>query len=273
MVDVSVVITTKDEESNIGSCLDSVYNQSYPPDKIEVILVDNNSTDNTRAVAAKFGCRLYTHGPERSAQRNFAAQKARGEYILFLDADMLLSRDVVSQCLGKCADDKLVALYIPEKIIGRGFWIKVRDFERSFYNSTVIDCVRFIHRAEFLQAEGFDERLTGPEDWDFDRRIKDYGKVGIIDSWICHNEGDFNLRKYIGKKLYYAGSFNRYIKKWGSSDTVIRKQFGLLYRYLFVFLEQGKWKKMIFHPFLVLGMYALRSVLGCAFIFRRSFLK
>ncbi len=116
----------------------------------------------------------YNFGPERSAQRNFGARQANGKYILYLDADMRLSENVISECVEKCENNEnLVALYIPEKIIGNGFWVRIRDFERSFYNATVIDCVRFVRRDKFLEIDGFDEDLAGPEDWDFDRRIRD----------------------------------------------------------------------------------------------------
>ena len=266
MIDVSVIITTKNEGKNIGNCLDSVYKQDYSLDRIEVILVDNNSTDNTKSIASRYNCRIFTYGPERSAQRNFAAKKAYGEYILLLDADMTLTPDLISKCVHKCRQDGLIALYIPEKIIGAGIWIKFRDFERSFYNATVIDCVRFVLKNKFLEIGGFDEKLTGPEDWDFDRRIKDMGKVGIIDSPIYHNEGKFDIVKYIRKKRYYGKSFKRYIDKWGSDDGIVKRQLGLTYRFFGVFIEKGKWRKLVMHPLLAFGIYILRFLVGLSYI-------
>ncbi|GCC09993.1 N-glycosyltransferase [archaeon] len=44
---VSIIITTKNEEKNIANCLESIRTQSYPSEKIEIIVVDNNSTDRT----------------------------------------------------------------------------------------------------------------------------------------------------------------------------------------------------------------------------------
>ena len=112
---------------------------------------------------------------------------------------MILNEKVIEECVNKCEKENLIALYIPERIVGKGFWIKVRDFERTFYNATCIDGVRFVRRDKFFEIKGFDETLTGPEDWDFDRRIKTLGNVGVIDSNISHNEGDFNFRRYITK--------------------------------------------------------------------------
>ncbi|MBU0504072.1 MAG: glycosyltransferase [Candidatus Omnitrophota bacterium] len=269
MIEVSVIITTKNEAANIRDCLNSIKAQSFPRENIEVIIVDNNSVDETRKIAQVFTDKIFDHGPERSAQRNFGVNRAIGEYILYLDADMALSPMVISECVDKCRRENLIALYIPEQIVGKGFWIKVRNFERSFYNATVIDCVRFVRRDNILSISGFDESLTGPEDWDLDRKIRESGKVGIINSSINHNEGVFTLRKYLSKKSYYAANFRRYINKWGKDDPVIRKQFGLSYRYFGVFTENGKWLKLIFHPFLTIRMFFLRLSVGAVFLIKK----
>lgn len=289
-MNVSVIITTKNEERNIENCLESIKAQSYPQEKIEIIVVDNNSADKTKEIVKKckewlapLNVQLFNWGPERSAQRNFGISQATGKYILYLDADMVLSKDVINECIDKCEKEDLIALYIPERIIGNGFWIKVRDFERSFYNGTVIDCVRFIRRDKFLEIGGFDENLTGPEDWDFDRRIKKTGKVDIIKSPIYHSEGRFSLQNYLNKKAYYAKSFEKYIQKWSYIDTdnrikpkndpIIRKQLGFGYRLWGVFIEDGKWKRLIRHPLLAWGMYVLRSLVGLRYLILRSKVK
>ncbi len=260
---VSAIITTRNEGRNIEDCLQSIKHQTYHQDKIEIIVVDNNSTDRTKEVARKYTDKVYNFGPERSAQRNFGVKQAKGKYILYLDADMVLFKDVIEKCVERCeVNDSIVALYIPERIIGEGFWIKVRDFERSFYTGTCIDCVRFVRRDKFLEIGGFDESLTGPEDWDFDRRIRKVGKVDIIKSPIYHNEGEFNLRRYLEKKSYYCKSFDKYIQKWGKNDKIIKKQLGFWCRYFGVFMENGKWKRLVKHPRLTIGMYSLRFMVG-----------
>jgi glycosyltransferase involved in cell wall biosynthesis len=269
MKKVSIIITTKNEEQNIGRCLESLKKQSYQ--NFEIIVVDNNSSDRTKEISNKYTKKVFNKGNERSEQRNFGVSKARGEYILYLDADMILSKGVIKECLDFIKRDKKIkALYIPEKIIGQGFFIKVRAFERSFYDASVIDCVRFIEKGTFDKAGGFDTKLTGPEDWDFDKKIRNLGKVAIIKSPLYHNEGKFNLRKYLNKKAYYAKNFDKYTLKWGKEDKDIRKQFGFYYRFWGVFVENGKWKKLISHPILASGMYFLRFLVGIKFIFRKN---
>lgn len=150
---VSVIITTKNEEKNIENCLKSIKNQSYLQDLLEIIVVDNNSTDKTKEIARKYTDKIFNEGPERSAQRNFGVEKSNGEYFLYLDADMILSKDAIKDCIEKVkSDDNVIALHISEIITGKKFFSKVRRFERSFYDGTVIDGVRFIKKINFWQS-------------------------------------------------------------------------------------------------------------------------
>lgn len=264
---VSVVITTKNEEKNIANCLQSIAAQSYPCERIEILVVDNNSTDRTKDIAREYTDKVFNKGPERSAQRNFGIRESSGKYVLYLDADMIMGSQVIATCVNECGKDEVLqALYISEIVTGDSFWSKVRRFERSFYDGTSIDCVRFMRKSTFLSVGGFDENMTGPEDWDFDKKIRQFGQVKLIKEPIYHNEAAFNLKKYLSKKDYYAKSFNTYIAKWGKDDVDIKKQFGFSYRYFGVFFEKGKWSNLLKHPILTFGMYFLRGLVGVVFL-------
>jgi len=294
---VSIVITTKNEEKNIENCLKSVVQQNYPKEKIEVIVVDNSSTDKTKEISQKYTEKVFNKGPERSSQRNYGMlEKSTGEYLMFLDADMILSPFVISNCVKKLEDDSLVGLYIKEIVLGKNYFSKVRRFERGFYDGTVVDGIRFLRKDIFEKVGGFDEDLYAAEDWDLDKRVREHGQIEVLESgenlidknWglfgfikdrgvnpseygnvIFHNEAEFNLKKYISKKGYYSKNFDKYIKKWGKDDGDIKKQFGFWYRYCGIFLENGKWKRLIGRIDLALGMYFLRFMVGLSFIFRK----
>jgi glycosyltransferase involved in cell wall biosynthesis len=253
---VSVIITTKNEEKNIEKCLQSIKAQTFT--NTELIVVDNFSEDRTVEISRKYDAKIYLKGPERSAQRNYGAQMSGGEFLLYLDADMILSPDVIEECVKKCEVEGVDAIYIPERIIGDGFWVKVRDFERSFYTGTVIDAVRFIRRNLSSRVGGFDESLIGPEDWDFDRRIREIGQTSIINAVLYHNEDEFNTKKYLKKKKYYYVGVKNYIRKWGPNNLETMKQVGVRYRLIGVFIEKSKWKKMIRNPLFTIAMYCLR---------------
>ena len=147
---VSVVVTTKNEERNIETCLRSVLLQTYSP--IEIIVVDNASTDRTKDIARTFTDNVFDRGPERSAQRNFGMlNAARGRYVMYVDADMISSRDLIDACVSRMSVGDCVALHIPEIVLGRSYFSRVRRFERSFYDGTVIDAARFF-RATSLRG-------------------------------------------------------------------------------------------------------------------------
>ncbi len=269
---VSVVITTKNEEKNIANCLGSIKKQTYPKAKIEIIVVDNHSTDKTVNIARTFTERVLHKGPERSAQRNFGLSKAKGKYLMFLDADMLLSPNVIEKSVEKITKEQgIVGLYISEVVVGDGYWIQFRRFERSFYDGTAIDCVRFISADAFRKVGGFDITLTGPEDWDFDKKIRKLGKVDLVKDPIYHNETGFNLVKYLTKKGYYTQSFRKYIDKWGPDDPDVKKQFGPYYRSIGVFIEKRKFKRIIKQPFLFLGVLILRLLVGLTYVIKTKY--
>ncbi len=297
---VSVVVTTRNESRNIGNCLDSIKAQTYPADLLEIIVVDNQSTDDTKAIALRYTEFVFDRGPERSAQRNYGFSKATGELFMFLDADMILSAGVVARCVARMRGENLCALYIPEIVLGKGFFPAVRRFERSFYDGTVIDCVRIFTREAFQAVDGFDETLTGPEDWDFDKLIRNHCPIGVLSEYdfdlldayvstlpdadfvsrltgfeqrsghnvplLFHNEAAFNLWRYLTKKTYYGGSFAAYTAKWPADDPDIRRQLGMPYRFFGVFLESGRWKRLLSHPRLAFGMYLLRFLVGFMFV-------
>jgi glycosyltransferase involved in cell wall biosynthesis len=298
---VTAIIVTKNEEKNIGNCLLSLKKQTYPHNKLEVIVVDNNSTDKTKEIAKKYNCKIFNKGPERSAQRNFGASQAKGKYLLHLDADMIISSDLIERSVRMAEETGVLAIYLPEVVLGNSFWSQVRRFERSFYDGTVIDCVRFFRKDIYFKTKGFDASLSGPEDWDLDKKIRGLGKVAVLSSYnfqdinekvnlleyrssdfakalfslstaplVFHNEVNFNLKKYFSKKNYYAKSFANYISKWGRQDPDIKKQFGFCYRYFGVFFENGKWKRVLEFPHLFLGMFFLRFGVGVTFLVNKK---
>ena len=261
-------------------------------------MVDNQSLDRTKEIAQKFTPLVFDKGSERSEQRNFGIFSiAQGEYSLFLDADMILAPNLIQGCVQKIQQSKNIALHIPEIILGKSFWSQVRRFERKFYNGTVVDGARFFQIEEFKMIGGFDETLSGPEDWDLDKKFKQKGSIGLVTmqpilNWDCekwclsdfiqtmgvmpsqyggvvfHNESQFDLITYLGKKGYYSKDMNKYIEKWGSDDSDVRKQLGFRYRFFGVFLEEGKWRWLLSCPILTLGMYLLRITIGLRFLLR-----
>ena len=251
---ISVIITTKNEESVLGRLLKSIKNQSYKGN--EIIIVDNFSTDKTMEIAKKFTKNIYQFGPERSSQRNFGAQKSKGRYLLFLDADMELSKDVLKECVNLMNQEKNIGgIIIPEKSIASNFWEKVKAYERSFYNhgdDNVVEAARFFPKVVFNRLKGYDEMITGPEDWDLPERVKKEGfKIGKIFANINHYERIKSLYFLIKKKYYYGLTSSRYLNKHHISVVSSKT----IYFLRPVFYRQ--WPKLLAHPVLSLAMFLM----------------
>jgi glycosyltransferase involved in cell wall biosynthesis len=85
---LSAIIIAKNEEETIGDCLESVKWAD------EIVVIDNGCTDRTPQIAKEMGARVYdyqTEGIDYSAWRNFGAEKAIGEWLLYVDADERVS--------------------------------------------------------------------------------------------------------------------------------------------------------------------------------------
>jgi hypothetical protein len=219
-------------------------------------------------------------------------EAANGKYVIYVDADMLMTPTLITECvnlLGKSSTT--VGLYIPERVLGRSLFCKIRRFERPFYDGTPIDAARFFLREVFILAGGFDTELFqvgSGEDWDLDKKIHKFGSIELLtaradqnqnNSWVhqyarnlgvsvgdevalLHDESDDKLLAYLQKKQYYSIGFKGYIGKWGKSDPDIRKQFGFAYRFLIVFLEKGKWVKALSRPDLFVLTILLKITIG-----------
>lgn len=254
---VSVIITTKNEADVIANLFNSLKKQSY--NNIEIILVDNNSTDGTLGIAKKMGIKVYSKGPERSAQRNYGVRKSRGKYFMILDADMELQRDVVKECVALVKrNSNLGEVIIPERSIGKNFWERVKTFERSLYDINgyeVTDAARFFKREAFNKVNGFDESITGPEDWDFPESIKKAGfKVGIIESYIYHHERIPSIWNLIKKKYYYALKSHRYLRK--NNISIISPKTIYFLRPVFY----KNWQTLFKNPSLALGLLIMLTL-------------
>jgi len=255
---VSVIITTKNNASTLGFLLKSTKKQTYK--NIEILVVDNFSTDQTIEIAKKYTSKVFQKGPERSAQRNFGAKKAKGKYLFILDSDMVLEKDVVAGCVEKCekenSKDIIVGgLIVPERSFGKGFWAKAKILEREINRDReYFEAARFFPKRIFQAIGGYDENLTGPEDWDLPFRIKKNYQIGRVENYILHNEGRLTLLGLAKRKYYYGFSVHKYLTK--QNISVFSPVTIYFLRPAFYY----NWKKIFAHPEITLGMIIMLAV-------------
>ncbi len=228
---VSVIVTTYNNQATLDACLDSVIKQSYQA--TELIVVDNGSTDDTKTIAKRYTSKVYDRGPERSAQRNFGAQQANGDFLLFIDSDMELDPAVVETCVAQTREHAGVgAVIIPEESFGQGFWAKCKQLERSFYVGVDwMEAARFFGRDAFLEVGGYDTQLLGGEDWDLAHRIGQSHATARAAVYIRHNEGRLSLRRSMKKNFYYAAGYSNSYNDKHKGDAVANKRKSVAARY------------------------------------------
>ncbi len=244
---VSVIVPTKNEENNIKRCLTSIQKQNYQGE-IEVIVVDNHSSDKTVAVAKPFASKVIIAGDERSKQRNIGARKAKGRWLLFVDADMELSEHVVKECVSLTRKHMAFPIVVVnEKAVGRTFLGKAFALEKNCYQyATWLHAARFFPKYHFLKLGGYDTVLIAGEDWDLTQRFRLEGFPLFITkkSHLIHHERDDNLITIYKKELYYINNIHRYAKK---HPLAFSYQGSYLYR---AFIWIRSWDILLRHPIL-----------------------
>lgn len=162
---ISAVVLTKNEELNIADCLDSL---SFCD---EIIVVDDNSEDRTVEIAQSLGEKVFNHTLDNnfSAQRNFAIEKASGEWVLFVDADERVSR-LLKREIEKVVSD------VSSKY--SGFFIKRVDFlfgKQLKYGET--GNIKFLRLGK-KDRGGWEGEVH--EEWE----VK--GEIGILENPLIH---------------------------------------------------------------------------------------
>lgn len=244
---VLVVVPTHNSARTIDACLRSLRAQSYP---CRIAVVDNFSTDETPMIARLQADYFLQAGPERCRQRNIGATLAPTDIVGFVDSDMVLEQDVISQVVG-AVDQGFRRVTVPERSFGEGFWANVRVAERAYYQgSPAMEAPRFFCRSVFEDAGGFDEKMDAAEDWDLDIRTRQFGPAGRTSAIILHDEGSPTYLALCRKKAAYAVGIAAFIDKHGA--LAIRRFASRTY------LRQP-WRLFVNQPLVGCGIVALKA--------------
>ncbi|MET1101604.1 MAG: glycosyltransferase family A protein [Pyrodictiaceae archaeon] len=255
---VSIVIPTYNSEKTLPLTLESIRRQTYR--RIEVIVVDNYSSDGTAEIARRYGARVVEVHGERARAKNVGLRLADGKYVLFIDSDMELTPRVVEECVELAESNPGIAgIIIPERSVGNNYLARIRDFERSFYAGTPIESPRFFRRDLALQVGGFDEDIVFYEEATLPAKLEKlgYNVRARISSPILHHEEDLTLTKLLRKRYYYAKTARKYLEKYGSMHKDrVGIQVSPLHRYRLFLANRRFWR----NPGLAVGVITLKTL-------------
>lgn len=259
---ISIIIGTYNASDKfLPYALKGIDNQISSKENFEVIFANIGDNPKIRELAKTVDARIVQiegNPPKFQEQKNAAIMSAKGEYILIVDHDEEMSPNLIGNFINTIKKDKnsdIDAWIVPFKLIEKGrLFSKIRNFEEGFYKDSVVAAARIIRRKLFVANKiHFDPLLnSGPGDWDMDLQLKKAGaKFAYLDNiLIYHHEERLGFWGYVNKKKVYAFGGEIYKDKWREKDKflydkVVKKQYDPVYRLFGIFIEKGKWKKLI----------------------------
>ena len=220
---VSVIVPAYNAAKTIKECVKSLLNQSYGT--YEVIVVDNNSTDDTRRILESFGEKIKTLKEVKKgsfAARNTGARNSQGEILVFVDADCIVENDWLEKLTKPLVSDDEIATYGGSVDAQETRWSRMEHvFEEETISSlsvgehTVMGDTKnmAVLRRVFDELGGFDESFRFSGDTDFGLRLA---------------EGGYRIRLIQGCRVlhHFKATFGRIIKNkfrhgfWGVVNYV-----------------------------------------------------
>lgn len=244
---VTVGICVKNGEKMLPDAIDSVLNQNYPQKNIQLIIVDDGSTDSTPQILKKYveqlGGRARAFKSEwqgLGCARNFIVNKADGKYLLFVDADEILTPDYIQKQVDIMEDNPKVGitagvfktvpkniilnLEVAPNIVNQKSYGKPRNF--IWKTEKLIGTGGTAFRVEAIRAvNGFDTGIKGAgEDIDLIIRIKKAGWLLVPnDGELYELHGGLSTPHALLRKYYWYGyGCQRTYQKTGSAFSVPR---------------------------------------------------
>lgn len=243
---VSVIIPNYNYAHYLGEAIDSVLKQTYS--NLEVIVVDDGSTDGSRAVIESYGDKITTVFQQNegvSAARNRGVKASGGEYVAFLDADDSWMPEKVEKQVGRFQADNTLGLVhvgvIEVDENGSALRERLEGLEGDVANDLLMlkregilggGSGLMVPRKVFDEVGGFDERLSTSADWDLFYQISSRHKVAFVPQLLVkyriHNS---NMHSNVAVMEHdMTAAFAKIFQ--GASTPLSRESYGGLYKTL-----------------------------------------
>lgn len=242
---VSIIVPAYNEKKFIANCLQSVLSVNVNrPYGIEIIVIDNGSTDNTAEIARKFTDKVYTNNRANvSAARNYGASLSKGDLLVFLDADVRLTDgwgDALLENIKIIVEKTILtgARYIVREDPS---WLEANWFEPL--SKKKVDYINggniLLSRATFNQIGGFDELLETGEDYEFSVRAR-RNKVAVVvnPQFVAIHDGyPSTLKNFFQREIWHGKGDYSTLKSFLFSKVAISATlFGTLHLVLLISL-------------------------------------
>ncbi len=229
---ISIIIPIYNQASKIGDCLESILRQTYRD--WEVIIVNDGSTDSIDQVIDHYKTKFpndqffyYSKNNEGSnPTRNYGAEKARGEYFLFCDADIVLEPTMLESMITTLNNH-------PEaSFVYCSFYYGAKLFKLFPYDQDKLRQMPYIHTTSLLRKEhfpGFDNTIGRLQDWDMWLSMLSQHHTGIwINKPLFRVKTNGHISTWLPRIAYKILPFLPVVKKYNQSVDRIKHKHGLV---------------------------------------------
>ena len=217
MNEISVIVCTKNAEVMIEGCLKSI-KENQP---LEIIVVDGNSADRTVEIARKYTDKIYSdEGKGLAYARQLGAEKAKGEYVAYVDSDVILPSNTLERMLIELKEKEyalIQAQILSWKKDSYWQWAQ-NDYYRTRFNKEgevqATSCTAAICKKDALLTCNFDGSLVEAEDVDLCYRWRQKGlKLGISKVFV-YNQDRASARSFIQQRIWYGKGYAKFFWKY-----------------------------------------------------------
>ncbi|HLC51308.1 MAG TPA: glycosyltransferase family 2 protein [archaeon] len=225
---LSVVVPAYNESGRIGNLLDSLMQARYPRKKLEIIVVNDGSTDETASVVKKYPVKLISHGKNQGKidALNAGVKAAKGEIVVTLDSDVEVLPHTLTMLVQKFKDKRIGAVagsykakkmhsknnifsYLLEKLqsIEYSSFALIRKQQEIFGSILVVPGAIAAYRRSALQAVGYFDNDTIIEDYDMTIKLHKAGyKIASERSALAYVVAPQKLASLIRERMrWYRG--------------------------------------------------------------------
>ncbi len=220
-MNVSVILPVYNEEKYIGKCLKTLVGQTW--EDLEIIIIDDGSTDSTKTIITNYQLPTLLEqshqGPAKA--RNWGAETAHGEILIFADADMYFDENYIRDLVIPIIEGKTKGTFTKNEMVANweNTWARCWNYNENWPEKKRVPenlkegtDFRAILKSEFLRVGGFDD-IGYTDTWSLFRKLG--YRPSLVEGATCYHHNPDSLMeiyqqaRWIGKNEFKTGTLKR----------------------------------------------------------------
>ncbi len=222
MPEISIIIPIYNAKKTLAACLKSIFDQTFK--NYEIIAVDDGSTDNSLSILKKYQDRLTIISQANqgaAAARNAGAKIARGQFIIFCDADVIMKPAMLEAMLNAIKKEPQASY------VFSSFKFGFKIFKLWPFSKTKLRQMPYIHTTSLIRRTdfpGFDKKLKRFQDWDLWLTMLKQGKVGyFLPQVLFQVKPGGTMSFWLPKSIYHFANLRK-VRAYREAQDIIRRK-------------------------------------------------